>query len=670
MSTETIKADGVPHVLLEVETGPSLTVTVSENDLNRILHSKVTSVSASDKQDPISESLTIRHTEEDLIDLVKAYRDTIPNSVEKRIESAESVSHIHQKIGSSYFQRKREDLIPIRALKDIREKIFTIENGDNIAGSQEVQGTVPNLKVISSKSENHPGLYIMREQKIIEAQRQINALSESLKNIIEVQKATVTQLQELTDESKKVIQQYDKVYSVAETTYGELIEVIVAVKSHLINKERQQESETGDSARILAVFNKFLDKVEDLNVAEIRNTLNEDFGEKRSIKTNIGNVQSKMPEESESNVISPKSDIRKRIRTDPELNIAMIELSEKELETIFSDKDQQDDLLGGPDDVRKSPSNDREADQNRNDADDESDKMSEKESENGHQPHQSPKAPSVKEPSPFTSGNKKDDDQEDEPELNQVTPADNKKRSRIRNRTNEEFFPIFKSDGRQLIKKINTYGEWLRKAAKLEFLKNLAEDEYGQALAKEMAKIDTKDKNAVKKVEEGLTALEKRMKKARLNFTQTIRRLHNRWALFNGFNPKFALTYLRMEPPFKKTDQIRKGLKKKDRDNVIKIATGNQYKSNIKKIETAIKDGEGQIQPFPTEEEIERFRDGHFDGEPSDDEDEANESENDDPADESDDESVNVHSSGKGKRKSGQSYGPSLKAQKRVSDSE
>ena len=135
-----------------------------------------------------------------------------------------------------------------------------------------------------------------------------------------------------------------------------------------------------------------------------------------------------------------------------------------------------------------------------------------------------------------------------------------------------------------------------------------------------MAQVDIHDKDAVKEVEEKLSKQDKEKKRTRFIFTQTVRRLHNRWVLFSKFNPTFALTYLQMEPPYAMTDSIKKGLDEKEKDGIIKIAMGTQTKAVIKKIETVINKGEAQIEPFPTEDELESLANGFFEDNLTDDE--------------------------------------------------
>ena len=355
---EKAKDGDLPPVLYQVESGPSFTVTASEADLNRILHSSATDKRPPDVPEittienqtgniaqsshshsegrPVSQ-MSLRESDIDLITLVKTYRDTISNTADKRLEEAKNVDHIHQQIGSSYFQKKRQDLIPISILRQIREKILVIESSDAVYDIGDINEniTVPNLKATATKSEKHPGLFILKEDKIADTQKQINVLAESLRNVTNIQKKTVSELRAITQESKKVIERYDTLYSITETTSGELVETVVAIGSLLLNSQNQINVK--ENEQILTIFNDFVKKVDELKTDKVKEVLDKLGGQQKvevdSIDKSREEHVSKIPDKWTK---SSGDKLDKNV-SDFDIDLSQIDFSEDDLEEVYSE---------------------------------------------------------------------------------------------------------------------------------------------------------------------------------------------------------------------------------------------------------------------------------------------------------------------------------------------
>ena len=119
---------------------------------------------------------------------------------------AKDVNETLRMIGSSYLQHKHEDLLPMRSLQDIREKIFLVEKGateslPELADPRAI--AAPDLETLSVRNKSMPGYCIFEEKQLTEVQAQMNQVVEVLKKVVRSREEAVTSLKNFATQSKK-----------------------------------------------------------------------------------------------------------------------------------------------------------------------------------------------------------------------------------------------------------------------------------------------------------------------------------------------------------------------------------------------------------------------------------------------------------------------------------
>ena len=681
---------GLPQILFQVESGPSITVTFSHGDLNRILHAEETmsrrmekaaagqaigQPSGSGQQSAVDEPrpvLALHQSDIDLVTLVKTYRDGLPETVRGRLVAAKDVNETHRMIGSAYLQQKREDLVPITTLQDIREKIFIVEKEmtDSLPELADPQAiSAPNLETLSVRNKSLPGYCIFEEKQLTEVQTQMNRVVEVLKKVVQSREEAVTSLKHFAAESRKVADRYNTIYTIAEEVYGELIETVVALRSFILNRKEPRPTEEGDD-KILSVMVDFLNKINGLGVGQVIQVL-KDLEDSQEMDPKVTKGQggnrskpTKTPVTKKNKAgptpnpnLEPTLSIRKL-----DLDIERIKIPDNVVQDIMSRSIKDESPV-----KRSSPRIAELKVESPKRQDDEDNGLDYSDSEDDDEGPVPKKTPSKKGPSPrFPKGK--------EPKKGQkgktINLVESEKKRRVRNRKMDHFYPITESNGYQLIKKINTYAAWLIKAAKTEFLSRQADQEYEEALTQATANINVNDKKAMKKAEDSVAHLAEKKSSVRLAYTTLVRHLHYRWAVFSYFQPSFAIKYLRLKPPYPIADHINQ-LDEREKDGQLPRAKGNQVKTATNKIESLLAKGVVQLVPFPTMEELEALRNGDFEGPVEMVHSEDEQGLSDEQSDESEEEQIESPPSGKGgKRKPQKKDAPSAKKNKRYESSD
>ena len=174
----------------------------------------------------------------------------------------------------------------------------------------------------------------------------------------------------------------------------------------------------------------------------------------------------------------------------------------------------------------------------------------------------------------------------------------------------------------------------------------------------------------MKKAVDSVAHLAEKRARARAAYTQVVRYLHYRWAVFRYFHPSFAIKYLRIRPPYPLAD-LANLLDERDRAGDLPRAKGQQLKTAINKIETLVKQGGATLARMPTKEELDALKNGEFEGPVNVVHSEDEQDLSDEEQSESDEEQDEVPPSGKGdKRKSEKKDVPSAKKPRRYESSD
>ena len=475
------RPSGLPQILFQVEPGPSITVTFAQADLNCILHSEETMdqrlerVTAGQPLDKASGSgqqaspdqprpvLALHQSDVDLVTLVKTFRDGIPGTVKGRLHAAQEVNRTHQMIGSNYLQQKREDLLPTAILKDIREKIFVVEKEATEPSQDSVNPeaiAIPDLEALSVRNKSLPGFCIFPEKRLTEVQAQINQLVEDFKKVAQKKEEAVITLRNFAQESKKVADRYNTVYSIAEEVYGELIETVVALRSFILN--RREYIPTAKGSKVLTDLADCLERINGLGINEVVRVLRDLEDDQESDQRVTRSRAKTLSKSDKSNTKSGLLSIPGLRLLSPEIPILRLDLDIEEAN--IPDNIIQDIMsksLRDESPVKKTPARVAKLKVEPPEEEDETNGVvSGPDDTEEDNKRLAPKGtPAKKGPSPGSLKGKESKKEQNGKQINSIESGSKKRR--VRNRKMDHFYKISMSTDRQLVTKINTYAGWL-----------------------------------------------------------------------------------------------------------------------------------------------------------------------------------------------------------------